>query len=66
MYMHKLRGIIVAQGLTLGEFGQVMGWSYATMHRKISGRSEWTLNEVIRCKEILHLTDDEVKEIFSV
>ena len=59
-----LRGKIIGQGMTIGEFCEKANFVRATFDRKISGKTEFTREEIIRIRDTLNLTDDEFRDIF--
>jgi hypothetical protein len=59
-----LRGKIVEKYGTQRKFAKEMKWSERTLSLKLSGKIEWKQSEMVRAKELLGLTDDEMIEIF--
>lgn len=58
------KGRVVAAGYTLGETARALGINPATLHRKMSGESDFTRDEIIRLRDFLDLKPDDVVEIF--
>ena len=59
-----LRGKIVACGMTIGKFCEKAKFTRSTFDRKISGKSEFDRDEIVRIRDVLNLTDEELKSIF--
>jgi hypothetical protein len=64
MNADKIRGKIVENRMSIGEFCKVAGFNRATFDRKMSGRSEFTRGEIERISSVLNLTDEEMCTIF--
>lgn len=64
MNADKIRGKIVENRMSIGEFCKVAGFNRATFDRKMSGRSEFTRGEIERISSALNLTDEEMCTIF--
>lgn len=60
----KLRAKIVEKGLTQDKIAKKMGISLQSFNAKLNGRSSWTLENILKLKEILNLTS--IEEIFSI
>ena len=65
MNADKIRGKIVENRMSIGEFCKVAGFNRATFDRKMSGRSEFTRGEIERISSVLNLTDEEMVHISS-
>ena len=59
-----LREKIDACGFKLVFVAKQLGISYQAFLKKLNNETEFKASEVMILKEILHLTDDEVMEIF--
>jgi len=64
MKANVLRGKIVENEMTIGQFCEAAGFARATFDRKLSGRSEFDRNEISRIIAVLRLTDEETRNIF--
>lgn len=62
----KLKGRIVAEGLTIGYIAGKMEISAYTLGKKISNRAQTTLKEANTIQNILHIPDDEFRDYFLV
>lgn len=59
-----LREKIDTCGYKLVYVAKQLGISYQALLKKINNETEFKTSEVMALKELLHLTDDEVMEIF--
>lgn len=59
-----LREKIDAYGFKLVYVAKQVGISYQAFLKKLNNETEFKTSEVMILKELLHLTDDEVMEIF--
>ena len=57
MNANLLKGTIVANGLTCKEMADKIGIDEATFYRKINGKSDFFLGEIIKICKILKITD---------
>ena len=57
----KLKGKIVEAGMTQGELAEKIGISQNTLSRKIAGRRDFTIGEIDRICDVLHITENEQK-----
>lgn len=57
----KLKGKIVEAGMTQGELAKTIGISQNTLTRKLTGRRDFTVGEVVRICDALHITDNGQK-----
>lgn len=59
-----IRVYMLAEGLTQKDLAERMGYTEASLSRKIRGIRKWTLNDVISISNALRLSDEEVVQIF--
>lgn len=59
-----LREKINASGYKLQFVAEKCGLTYFGLMKKVNNETEFKASEVMILKELLHLTDDEVMEIF--
>lgn len=59
-----LREKIDTRGFKLVYVAKQVGVSYQAFLKKLNNETEFKTSEVMILKELLHLTDDEVMEIF--
>ena len=59
-----LREKINASGYKLQFVAEKCGLTYFGLMKKVNNETEFKTSEVMILKELLHLTDDEVMEIF--
>ena len=63
--INKLKGKIAERGMTQISLSNALQMSPSTLHRKIkSGGLGFSIGEIHRLAEILHLTQTETDEIF--
>lgn len=60
----KLEGKIVESGLNQTWIAEQLGMTLATFNYKVNNKTEFKASEIKKLAEILHLTADEVNEIF--
>lgn len=61
---NKLKGRIIAEGYTLETFAKELGICKSTLSLKINNKVKFLPDDIKKSSEILHLTSDEIKEIF--
>lgn len=61
---NKLKGRIIAEGYTLETFAKKLGICSSTLSLKINNKVKFLPDDIKKSSEILHLTPDEIKEIF--
>lgn len=64
MKANVLRGKIVENEMTIGQFCEAAGFARSTFDRKLNGRSEFDREEIGRIIAVLRLTDEETRNIF--
>lgn len=64
MRSNVLRGKIVENGMTIGEFCDRANFVRSTFDRKLSGASEFDRDEIERIIDVLGLTWDDARNIF--
>ncbi|HHT20575.1 MAG TPA: XRE family transcriptional regulator [Tissierellia bacterium] len=65
MNILKIRGLMAEQMITQRAMAEMLGISLSSFHRKLkSGGNRFTLEELVKMKEALHLSDEEASEIF--
>ena len=64
MRANVLKGKIVENGMTIGEFCEQAKFVRSTFDRKLSGASEFDRDEIERIIDVLGLTWDEARNIF--
>ena len=64
MDINKLKGKIREKGLTYKILAQKIGIGLTSMNYKINGKHLFNHEEMIKLREILRLTDNEIIEIF--
>lgn len=60
----KLKGCITAAGYTQARVAEKLGISITALNNKINNKSEFTASEIATLAEMLHLSRDDVDEIF--
>ena len=64
MNANKLRGEIVARGMTIQAFCDRFGFVRSTFDRKLNGPGEFDRDEIERITKALQLDWDDVRNIF--
>jgi DNA-binding XRE family transcriptional regulator len=64
MDVKELRYQIARSGLTREDLGKLLGVTKTTIHRRLTGKTEWTLTELQKLKEVLELSDETLRQIF--
>lgn len=59
-----LKGEIVRSGLTLAQYAEGIGISSSTLVERMAGRSEFKHSEIERTIRLLHLSDQQIIDIF--
>ena len=58
------RAAIVANSKTTKEVAEAIGVNEVTLYRKISGKSDFTRNEIQLIRQFLNLNANEIESIF--
>lgn len=64
MNINKLKGKIVECGMNVEQLSVAIGRNRCYLYRKFQKPKTLTLGDILRIKEVLHLTDEEAVEIF--
>jgi hypothetical protein len=64
MSFRKLRGIIREKCATQELFAAAMEMHPSTLSAKLSGRTEWTHQEIARASELLEIPKNQIHEYF--
>lgn len=64
MNADKIRGKIAENRMSVSDFCSAAGFARATFDRKMRGEGEFDRAEIERIITVLHLTDDETRNIF--
>lgn len=61
-----LRGKIIEVYGSVREFAKAFGTTPQTIYSKLTGRTQWTLGEVLKASDLLGIADntDEIRRIF--
>lgn len=60
MNANKIKAKIVEQGMTQGEVAKMIGISPNSLSRKLSGRRDFTLSEVMSLCTVLEIQDPKI------
>lgn len=60
----ELKAECVRRGVTLEELASRIGISNATLYRKMTGKSEFSRNELQAIRDVLYLNDEQFLHIF--
>jgi len=61
---NKLKGRIVAEGITVADLSVKIGINPATFSRKIAANGDFSRRELQNIKNVLSLSDDDFMSIF--
>lgn len=64
MSANKLKGLIVENGENVEKLANSIGISTGSLYRKISGKTEFTLNEIHAITDHYNLTPDRMIDVF--
>ena len=64
MNINKLNGRMVEMNITNAQLAEALGIDDATLYRKKAGTSDFYRKEIQMIKEVLNLSDDDVRAIF--
>jgi predicted XRE-type DNA-binding protein len=65
MNIPKIKGLMAEQMMTQRAMAEMLGISLSSFHRKLkSGGNRFTLEELIKIKQALGLSEKEASEIF--
>ena len=62
--INKLKGKITENGYTMKTLSSKIGICETSLRRKINDKSDFTLSESLKVKEILHLSSQDYLDIF--
>lgn len=65
MNLKLLRTYIDASGLKLNFISEKLGITYVSFYQKLSGKSQFTMDQAIELKKVLNLTDEQWIEVIS-
>ncbi len=61
---NKLRGKMAEKRYSVNDLAKALGINYSTFYRKSIGKSEFTRSEIQRIADILHLSIQDIQDIF--
>jgi DNA-binding Xre family transcriptional regulator len=64
MNRNLLKSFLVVNNINVKELAKEIGISSNTLYSKINGNSEFNRNEIMQIKDILHLTAEQVDNVF--
>lgn len=64
MNINKLNGRMVEMNVTNAQLAEALGIDGATLYRKKAGTSDFYRKEIQKIKDVLKLSDDDVRVIF--
>lgn len=62
--VNELKSELVKKGLTIEKLSEMAGISRSAMFKKLHGKTEFKLSEIMTIKKILSLEDDRFQAIF--
>lgn len=60
----RLKAKIVENGMSIDEFAQKINMCGVTLRKKLKGESDFTVGETKVIQELLHLSNEQLLEIF--
>lgn len=60
----KLKALLKKNGITQNEIADMLGLTYQTISIKLNGHKDFTQSEIRSLKIILHLSPEEIDDIF--
>ena len=60
----RFKAAMILADVTTKELASRENWSMNTAYRKVNGRSQWTVAEIVVCKELLNMSADAAEAIF--
>ena len=60
----RLKAKIIENGMSIDEFAQKINMCGVTLRKKLKGESDFTVGETKVIKDLLHLSNEQVIEIF--
>lgn len=60
----RLKAKIIENGMSIDEFAQKINMCGVTLRKKLKGESDFTVGETKVIQELLHLSNEQVIEIF--
>ena len=64
MNIAKLKGKVVENNMTNGEFASAIGIDASTLVRRFNNQDSFKIGEINRAVKVLHLTREEASDIF--
>lgn len=64
MNLRKLKAAKVEADVSVEQIANALHVDRATVYRKLSGKTEFVLSEVIALRELLHLSESDFQTIF--
>lgn len=61
-----LKYLVISKDLKIEDVAKMLGVTKQCLYRKINGKCEWYLRDIKRLKEILEMTDDDIKKVFDI
>ena len=60
-----LNRYIKARGYRVNDIAQMLGISRQALHKKMTGKTEWTAREALQLKSLLGISDKDMPAIFE-
>lgn len=61
---NEFRAAIVRRGIKNEELAKALGFNIATLQRKMNGTSDFYRSEIEQIRALLHLTQEDIMNIF--
>ena len=62
--LESLKSLVDYSGMTMTAIAQRLGMSRATLYKKLDGKTEFKVSEIVSLCKVLHLSDKERDLIF--
>ncbi len=64
--INYLKYLIKDRGLNVEEVAKLLGMSKQCLYRKLNGKIEWYLKDIKNMRELLNMTDSDLKKVFDL
>lgn len=64
--MNYLKYLIKSKELSIDDTAKALGMTKQTFYRKLNGKIGWLLKDMKCLKELLAMSDDDIKKVFDI
>lgn len=61
-----LKYLIKSKGLSIDDTAKALGMTKQTLYRKLNGKIEWYLKDMKCLKDLLEMSDSDMKKVFAL